>query len=98
MPTLDVRSLSALGAYAEASYKVAPGWFVAARLGHVNFEDVPSPEGAVSWESDVTRVEVGVGYFLTRQILIKGSLQYNERARGRETKATLPSVQVIFWF
>jgi hypothetical protein len=50
------------------------------------------------WEAPVTRVEIGGGYSLMRNLLLKASYQHNVRDAGRTTHLNLGAAQVIFWF
>ena len=75
-----------------------PGLYVAARLDHLGFNDIVGSRGTQSWEAPVTRVEVGGGYSLLRNLLLKISVQRNTRDGGRVTNATLAAAQVVYWF
>jgi hypothetical protein len=47
----------------------------------------------------VNRVEVGGGYSIQRNLLLKASFQYDHREGGRlQSFAYLPAVQLVFWF
>jgi hypothetical protein len=47
----------------------------------------------------VSRVEVGGGYSIQRNLLLKLAYQYNKRGAGKEVpEAHLPAVQLLFWF
>ena len=59
-----------------------PGLYAAARLDHLGFSDITSGSQRESWEAPVTRIEVGGGYSLQRNLLLKLSLQRNTRAGG----------------
>lgn len=62
----------ASGGFVEARYDLAPGWYVAGRVGGLFFGDVSDGEGAVGpWDDDVIRTEAAVGYRLTREVLLK---------------------------
>jgi hypothetical protein len=96
-PVID-RPVSALSTYVEGRYKLRPGLYVAARLDHLGFNDIVGSAGPQSWEAAVTRVEVGGGYSLLRNLLLKVSVQRNTRDGGRVTNATLAAAQVVYWF
>lgn len=96
-PVIDT-PLTALSTYVEGRYKVRPGLYVAARVDHLGFSDIVGSAGAESWEAPVTRVEVGAGYSLQRNLLLKISVQHDTRGGGRVTHATLPAVQIVYWF
>jgi predicted porin len=97
-PTLQTGALGAVGFYVEASYKVSPGFYVAARIDRVSFDEVDSAVGAVTWDSTISRIEIGAGYYFHRRLLVKASYQYNERDAGPLTTRGIPSVQLLFWF
>jgi len=97
MPVIDA-PLTALSTYVEGRYKLRPGLYVAARVDHLGFSDVAGSAGPETWDAPVTRVEIGGGYSLQRNLLLKLSLQYNTRDGGRVTSATYPAVQLVYWF
>ena len=96
-PVID-RPVSALSTYVEGRYKLRPGLYVAARVDHLGFSDIVGSAGIQSWEAPVTRVEVGAGYSLQRNLLLKISGQHNTRDGGRVTHATLVGAQIVYWF
>ncbi len=98
VPTLSTGALSALGWVVEGRYKVLPGFWVAGRLTGSRFESIDTPEGLLTWDFPVTRVEAGVGYELKRYLLAKFALQYNDRAGGEIRTRVIPAVQLLFWF
>jgi len=51
-----------------------------------------------SWEAPLSRIEIGGGYSLQRNLLLKISVQHNARDGGRVTQATLPAIQLVYWF
>lgn len=97
-PTLRTGALGGLGFYVEASYKLTPGFYVAARVDHVSFERVDNAQGATTWDSSITRLEAGIGYYFHRHLLAKAVYQYNERDAGPLTANGFPAVQLLFWF
>ena len=96
-PVLDT-PLRAFSTYVEGRYKIRPGLYVAARADHLGFSDIVGSNGPRSWDAPVTRIEVGGGYSLQRNLVLKFSVQHNTRDGGRVTSATLPSFQVVYWF
>ena len=56
----------------EVLWDLAPGVFVAGRLGHIDFRPLEdglgaaSPTGPVDWDNDVTRYEASFGYRIVR--------------------------------
>jgi hypothetical protein len=102
LPALDetriVEPLDALGAYAEARYKLRPGLYLAGRLEHLGFSRIDSSLGRRTWDAPVTRVELGAGYTLRRHVLLKASWQHNRRDGGRVPENDLVAAQVLLWF
>jgi hypothetical protein len=96
-PVIDT-PLRALSTYVEGRYKIRPGLYVAARADHLGFSDVVGSAGPQSWDAPLTRIEVGGGYSLQRNLVVKMSVQHNTRDGGRVTSATLTSAQIVYWF
>ena len=71
---------------------------MAARGDWLRFSDVTGDRGINTWDADVVRSEVGVGYSITRNIQLKGSWQYNVRDGGRVRKDGMFAGQVLYWF
>ena len=96
-PVID-EPLRASSTYVEGRYKVHPRLYVAARADHLGFSDITGSAGRQSWDAPVTRVELGGGYSLQRNLLLKIACQHDARAGGRVTAATLTSAQLVYWF
>jgi hypothetical protein len=91
--------LSALGSSLEGRYKIAPGLYAAARLDHLGFSEVTGTTIRTTWDAPVTRLEVGGGYSLQRNLLLKFSFQHNTRDTVRFSPSlNIPAVQLVFWF
>jgi hypothetical protein len=90
--------LDALGAYAEARYKLRAGLYLAGRVEHLGFSRIDSEFGRNTWDAPVARVEIGAGYTLRRHVLLKGSWQHNWRDAGRVRENDLVAAQVLLWF
>jgi hypothetical protein len=97
-PTLIERPLLALGAYAEARYKLRPGLFLAGRVEHLGFSEIDSAAGRLTWDAPVTRVEAGAGWSPLRYALVKVSWQHNQRDGGRVRENDLVAGQVVLWY
>lgn len=93
---VDAR-LESLGAFVEARYKLAPGFYAAARADYLGFARAGSGEG-FTWDAPVTRVEGGVGYSWHRHLLTKLTLQHNRRDGGPRRSESFVSVQAVLWF
>ena len=90
--------LQALGTSVEGRYKLGPAFYVAARADHLGFSEITGSFGPEAWDAPVTRVEVGGGYSLLRNLLLKISGQHNVRDGGRVTSLNLMSAQLVYWF
>ena len=92
-------SLDALSTLIEGRYKLRPGLYVAARFDHLGFSEAVGTTQTLPWDAPVTRTEVGGGYYLQRNLVLKLSYQYNVRDRGLLTpEAHLGGAQLVFWF
>ena len=96
-PLIDV-PLRAFAVSLEGRYKLRPGLYAAARVDHLGFSDITGTTGSQSWEAPLSRVEVGGGYYLQRNLVLKLSYQYNTRDGGRQPTLGLPAVQLVYWF
>jgi hypothetical protein len=75
-----------------------PGLYAAARVDHLGFSDITGTAGSQSWEAPLSRVEVGGGYYVQRNLVLKLSYQYNTRDGGRQPTLGLPAAQLVYWF
>ena len=83
----------------EGRYKLRPGFYVAARFDHLGFSDLAGADRTAPWDAPVTRVEVGGGYSIQRNLLLKVSFQHDDRDGGRCCRArTCSRAQLVFWF
>lgn len=102
LPSLDEtrldRPLDAVGLYGELRCKLRPGLHIAGRVERLDFERIDSRLGGQTWDAPVTRLEVGGGYALRRQLLLKASWQHNWRDGGRVRENDLVTAQVLLWF
>jgi hypothetical protein len=96
VPTL-VGSLDAASAFVEGSYKISPGLFVAGRFDRLGFGELPSSLQPSTWDAAVTRLETGVGYYVRRNLLAKGTYQHNWRDGGLIRSRGLMAIQLHFW-
>jgi hypothetical protein len=94
-------SLRALATSVEGRYRIRPGFYAAARFDHLGFSDLAGTSGTLPWDAPVSRFEVGGGYSILRNLLLKASLQQNARhdyngpqaRRGRYAET-----QIVWWF
>ena len=68
------------------------------RVEHLGFNRIATATRTDEWEAPVTRVEVGGGYYVQRNLIAKTSLQFNRRDGGRRTRSQLLAVQLLYWF
>ena len=90
--------LVAISSLIEGRYKIGPGLYVAMRGDRLDFSKVAGPAGLAEWEAQTWRVETGVGYSFTRNVIAKGVWQMNGRDAGRVRKDGLFAAQVLYWF
>lgn len=90
--------LRAVGSSVEGRYKITPGFYVAARADHLSFSDIAAAAGRTSWEAPVTRVEIGGGYSIQRNLVAKLSFQHDTRPAGRQHVTSVVAGQLVFWF
>lgn len=94
-------SLRAWATSIEGRYRIKPGLYAAARFDRLGFGDLTGTLGTQSWDAPVSRVEVGAGYSIMRNLLLKGSVQRNAKhgytgplpRRGRYVET-----QIVWWF
>jgi hypothetical protein len=81
--------------YVELRYQIQPGLYAAGRFGQIFFDEIRDAAGdRRSWDRDLTRLELGGGYFFTRNFWVKLMGQQNETSGGREPDDWLVSMQV----
>jgi hypothetical protein len=51
-----------------------------------------------TWDAPVTRVEMGGGFYIQRNLTVTGIVQRNWRDGGRIHNRTYVSGQIAFWF
>ena len=96
VPTLPA-SLRASSFFAEGTYKIRPGLFAAARIDTMRFNTVTTLTQTRSWDAAITRLETGVGFYVQRNLVVKGTYQYNRRDGGLVRRRSLAAVQLHFW-
>ena len=93
--------LRAVSTSIEGRYKLAPGVYAAARFDHLGFSTLTgSPaQGTLPWDAPTTRVEIGGGWSVQRNLLFKLSYQRNTRDGGPLLRvANLGAAQVVYWW
>lgn len=75
-------SFNVWGAYFEIKYKIRPGYFIAGRVATLVFQPFRfSAETEFRWDDNLSRYELGFGYYLARETLLKLLLQKNVSER-----------------
>lgn len=97
LPTIEP-PLQASSILIEGRYKLRPGLFTAARIDHLGFNEIAGATRTATWDAPVTRVELGGGYLIRRNLEFKLSVQRNVRDGGRVPRLTLAAAQLGFWF
>ncbi|MCH7843406.1 MAG: hypothetical protein IID01_11640 [Chloroflexi bacterium] len=83
----DDEQLAAWSGYFELRYDVSPTVYLAGRydqFGYSTFTD-PSTQGQQTWGNDLRRIEVGLGYRISREMLLKAVYQRYDYATPSET-------------
>jgi predicted porin len=90
--------LRAVAMALEGRYTFLPGFYGAARAEHLAFSRIAGATHADEWDAPVTRVEIGGGYYLQRNLSVRLSLQSNWRDGGRISSQQLAAAQLLYWF
>jgi hypothetical protein len=103
MPTVKAPGLNqplrATSLSIEGRYKIATGLYAAARVDRLGFSDIVGTTTTAPWDAPVTREEIGVGYSIQRNLLLKASYQHNTREAGVLQRIEhLEAAQLVFWF
>jgi hypothetical protein len=96
-PAID-GPVRAVSAFVEGRYRIRPGLYAAARVDRLAFSDIVGTNGPNEWDAPVTRVEVGGGYSLMRNLVLKLAVQRNTRDTTRTPSRTFVATQAVFWF
>jgi hypothetical protein len=89
--------LKALGGALEMRYALFPGMYVAGRVEHLTFNSIQGSSSYRPWDAPVTRIELGGGYYLRRNLVARVSWQANERDTTRVSSARFFAAQLLFW-
>ena len=94
--------LKATAGFVEGRYRIGARYFAAARADRLTFSritgerlfgGVPTP-----WDAPVSRIEVGGGVYVRRNLTARAVVQRNWREGGRVRERTFVSGQLAFWF
>lgn len=94
----NAESLGAASVLVEGRYRVLPGVNIAARAERLGFSRLQTATGLQAWDAPVQRFEIGTGYSVSRNVMLKASWQRNLRDGGRVRHDTLGALQVVYWF
>lgn len=105
--------LDATAVLVEARYRLLPGVHAAIRGERLGFSRVAStasagnggygspsivPTSLGEWDAPVRRLEVGGGWAIRRNVVVKASWQLNHRDGGRIRRQSLGALQLLYWF
>lgn len=94
------KPLVATTGWVEGKYRLTPWLFAAARVDRIVFSRIQGfqPATPLGWEADMSRIELGGGWYLQRNLVAKAVWQRNWRDAGRERDRTFVSAQLLYWF
>lgn len=101
-PPYITSPLTATAAFVEGRYRFGARYFAAARADRLTFSritgqrlfgGVPTP-----WDAPVSRIEVGGGVYVWRNLTARAVVQRNWREGGRVRARTFVSGQLAYWF
>jgi hypothetical protein len=90
--------LHSLAGFAEVRYKLAPGFYVAARGDHLGMNEIAGSTQTLTWDAPVTRIEAGIGYSPLRGLWLKGVYQHDWRDGGSVRSQGIGAVQASYGF
>lgn len=98
--TTPIRSdgLSNIALWGQVVWKFRPGWYMAARYDGLHFEEVETSAGPQTWDNNVRRIEAGVGYHISRELLAKAVLQHTDEGNGWANDNLIKAFQLSFSF
>jgi hypothetical protein len=91
-------NVRAIATGVEGRYTILPGIYAAARIEHLGFNRIAGRVATSRWEAPVSRVEIGGGYYVLRNVVARISWQRNTRDGGRVTRDHLVAAQLLYWF
>jgi hypothetical protein len=100
-PFID-RPLGARTGYVEGRYRFGPRVFAAMRVDALSFTRISGDRlfngQPTTWDAPVSRVELGGGVNIQRNLTARMVVQHNWRDGGRVKQATYVSGQLAYWF
>jgi hypothetical protein len=98
LPPSNVRALDGVGSWVEGRYRATPRIFVAARADRLGFSEIAGTILTLPWDAPMQRLEVGIGYYVQRNLVLRATVQQNWRDAGRVRKRTYLSGELAYWF
>jgi hypothetical protein len=77
-PTIS-EDLESLGYYVEGQYFFKPDTYGALRIGALDFNEITGTSGKQTWDTNISRYELGVGKYINEDLLSKFYYQKNEQ-------------------
>jgi hypothetical protein len=93
--------LDATTAFVESRYRFTPRLFAAARLDGLTFSRISGnvfDRTPTTWDAPVSRLEVGGGVYIQRNLSVRAVVQRNWRDGGLVHNRTFVSGQIAYWF
>src|SRR5262249_7739125 len=90
--------LQSTGVSIEGRYKIRPGLYAAARADSLSFSRILGSTRSDTWDAPVTRFELGGGYSIQRNVLLKFEYQHDSRSGGLVRTLDPFAAQLVFWF
>ena len=103
LPAID-KPLHAYSGFVETRYRFTPRYFAAIRADRLTFNRIRGEAVQIgrpvfdTWDAPVTRLEVGAGVSLQRNLTLRLAGQFNTRDGGLVHQRTFPSAQLVYWF
>jgi len=82
----------------ESRYRIRPGLYAAIRVDRLDFSEVCGSVSCLPWDAPIRRVEIGGGYSIRRNMVVKTAYQYNRREATVRRTSGLVSAQLVVWF
>lgn len=83
--------------YGQLVYSFIPGWDASVRYDAMRFNEVTNSAGQnVTWDAPVDRWETGVGYHVSRELVVKGVVQFTNLDNTQWD--LIPALQASFSF
>jgi hypothetical protein len=90
--------LRALAMAVEGRYTIMPGFYGAVRADHLAFNRITGASTTDEWDAPVSRLEIGGGVAIQRNLSVRVSVQLNARDGGRVRNSRFMAAQLLYWF